>query len=380
MRVRDGVIVDRWSSLVKPERPITAAAKHVHGIGDAEVAGAPRFGNVWPDFRSFCGGNVIVAHNGHTFDFPVLRRMAVALGFSFDLTRYDSLPLARDLSPASAKLLDLARHFGIPVARAHRALDDTMTLASVFLALRQLKLSRARKTALDSQLDYLGVALALSDNASLCAEARACRDIARPYALGRYSNCLDWYEREQGNDISAPSVDEVIERLGGAALMLRIRTDKSAEERYPAAMMRLRRLIADLPDLPLDAQLSTFLERAALSQWEGEEPERLRVNLLTMHSTKGLEFSRVYVVGVEDGQLLLGSPTTGPSAQEIEEARRLLYVGMTRTIDRLVLTQVVTRGGKGTGGQQFLEEMGLAEPAVASAIRSTPGDVDSAHP
>jgi DNA helicase-2/ATP-dependent DNA helicase PcrA len=81
--------------------------------------------------------------------------------------------------------------------------------------------------------------------------------------------------------------------------------------------------------------------------------------LLTLHSTKGLEFSRVYVVGAEDAQLPGGSPTKGTSARELEEARRLLYVGMTRTIDRLVLTHVTTRGGKPTGGNQFLNEMGL---------------------
>jgi superfamily I DNA/RNA helicase len=45
--------------------------------------------------------------------------------------------------------------------------------------------------------------------------------------------------------------------------------------------------------------------------------------------------------------------------KEVEEARRLLYVGMTRTKDRLVLTRVRNRKGKPTGGHQFLDEMGL---------------------
>jgi superfamily I DNA/RNA helicase len=125
-------------------------------------------------------------------------------------------------------------------------------------------------------------------------------------------------------------------------------------------MTRLRRLLAEIPDGPLDQQLAAFLERVVLSQWgEGHDADRQRVNLLTLHSTKGLEFSRVYIVGAEDAQLPGGSPTTGPSKQEIEEARRLLYVGMTRTIDRLVLTQVATRGDKPTGGHQFLDEMQL---------------------
>jgi DNA helicase-2/ATP-dependent DNA helicase PcrA len=121
----------------------------------------------------------------------------------------------------------------------------------------------------------------------------------------------------------------------------------------------LRRLIAEIPDGPLADQLSAFLERVVLSSWDGLEPDRERVNLLTLHSTKGLEFSRVYVVGAEDAQLPGGSPTKRADPREVEEARRLLYVGMTRTVDRLVLTQVAHREDKPTGGHQFLDEMGL---------------------
>ena len=108
-----------------------------------------------------------------------------------------------------------------------------------------------------------------------------------------------------------------------------------------------------------------------LSKWDGNEPERGRVNLLTLHSTKGLEFSRVYIVGVEDAQLPGGSPTTGPTPDEIEEARRLLYVGMTRTKDRLVLTRVATRGGKPTRRPSVPRRDGPRRHPDASAQRRT---------
>jgi superfamily I DNA/RNA helicase len=88
------------------------------------------------------------------------------------------------------------------------------------------------------------------------------------------------------------------------------------------------------------------------------------VNLLTLHSTKGLEFSRVYIVGVEDGSLLSGRRTT---EEEIEEARRLLYVGMTRAKDRLVLTHSATRKGEGMGGHRFLDEMGVVATTTTSS-------------
>ncbi len=86
-----------------------------------------------------------------------------------------------------------------------------------------------------------------------------------------------------------------------------------------------------------------------------------RVNLLTLHSTKGLEFSRVYIVGVEDAQLPGSAPGKEPSKSEIEEGRRLLYVGMTRAKDRLVLTRAEERKGLPGGGERYLREMGLGK-------------------
>ena len=272
---------------------------------------------------------------------------------------YDSLPLSRELVTTSNKLVNLARQFGIDTGQSHRALDDTRALAQVLLALGDMKLQRARKTALVDLLGHLGIALALSDVETLNEEALLFRGIARVFALGPYSNVREWYERECGDDITIPGADELVALLGGEELMKKLSIVKSADERYPAAMQRLRRLLAEIPDGSLGDQLSLFLERAVLSKLDGQEPERMRVNLLTLHSTKGLEFSRVYVVGAEDDQLPGSSGTKPPKPEEIEEARRLLYVGMTRTQDRLVMTRVATRGGKPTGGHRFLDEMSL---------------------
>ena len=359
VRVRDGVMVAEFTSLVRPRVPIAEAAAEVHNIRAADVASAPHFETVWPAFRAFCGDDVIVAHNGYEFDFRVMTRMLKSMGKRFDLCTYDSIPIARDLYPTSRKLTELARKFMIDTGRSHRALDDARTLAQVFVKLNEAKLCRARKTALVSALGHLGVALAASEETSLCTEAQHFRRLCRSFALGRYSDCLECYELEQAGDESVPSVDELIERLGGAQLMVRIRSEKTADERYPAAMLRLRRLIAEIPAGPMDGQLSAFLERAVLSTWDRGEAVRGRVNLLTLHSTKGLEFSRVYVVGAEDSELPGGSPMTPPKLKEIEEARRLLYVGMTRTQHRLVVTCVRARKGKPTGGHRFLDEMAL---------------------
>jgi ATP-dependent DNA helicase UvrD/PcrA len=362
VKVRNGAIVGEFQRLIRPLRPVSAGSALVHGYTDADLQDAPPFAEVWTAFRAFAGGDVLVAHNGHGFDFPILTRLSRGHPAGNRFALYDTLPLARTLHPGSRKLADLARRFGIETGRAHHALDDARTLAQVFPALEREKLARARKTSYVSLLDHLAIGLALSDPASLGEEERLFLNLGQVFALGRYSQCLGFYDAERSLPGAAgtPDIEQLIERLGGRRLMEKLRREKSAEDRYPAAMARLRRLIDSVGPGTLAEQLGRFLEQVALSQSRGgPEVDRHRVNLLTLHSTKGLEFSRVYVVGVEDAQLP-GSPAgKEPSTQEIEEGRRLLYVGMTRAKDRLVLTRTAERKGLPAGGGRFLQEMGL---------------------
>jgi superfamily I DNA/RNA helicase len=84
------------------------------------------------------------------------------------------------------------------------------------------------------------------------------------------------------------------------------------------------------------------------------------------------------VVGVEDGALPGLRELEENRTEEIQEARRLLYVGMTRAMDRLVLTHAERRGGESTGGTRFLEEMGLAgKPTVGRSDGRTVGSTGS---
>jgi DNA helicase-2/ATP-dependent DNA helicase PcrA len=181
-------------------------------------------------------------------------------------------------------------------------------------------------------------------------------------------------QRELAADLTLPTVDEVIDLLGGKKKMERMRAERSADDRYPQAMSRLRRLISGCNAPLLEGQIEQFLELVALSKHDGSEVHQDRVSLLTLHSTKGLEFSRVYVVGVEDAELPGSTQNKVATRQELEESRRLLYVGMTRAKDRLVLTRAAKRSDLPTGGIQFLAEMGLTlEVAEGTRRRSGPG-------
>jgi superfamily I DNA/RNA helicase len=107
-----------------------------------------------------------------------------------------------------------------------------------------------------------------------------------------------------------PAAD-VLEALGGSALRNRLRRDRSPEQKYPASVARLRALLDMVKATDLDQAVAQLLEVAALSgSRDGVEADRNRVNLLTLHATKGLEFSRVYIAGWRTGRCR-GS---GPSA------------------------------------------------------------------
>jgi len=367
VRVVGGEIVDRFHTLVKPYRPITPGATKVHGYTDAAVREAPSFAEVWPAFRAFMGDDVLIAHNGQHFDIPVLRRLAAGRDGVDSLVFYDTLPLVRSLSRDSAKLEDLALRFGIDAGRAHHALDDAVTLARVYRELERLRGIRARKAVLVNLLDYLGLGLALEPQAK-SGERDMLFKLAKFYTLGRYSDALAFYEmeRERTGGDPAPPVDEVIRRLGGRALMTRLRAEPDPGQRYPAAVARLRALMEEDSPQTLEESVDRLLGRIALSTSDGIEVAPDRINLLTLHSTKGLEFSRVYIVGLEDYQIPGLRETKENRQAEIEEARRLVYVGMTRAQDRLVLTRVERRFGMEAGGSSFLEEMGLGAEAVGT--------------
>ena len=89
-----------------------------------------------------------------------------------------------------------------------------------------------------------------------------------------------------------------------------------------------------------------FLDAVALATGaDFLDPRAERVSLLTLHAAKGLEFAVTFIVGLEDGVLPLhwGEPDEAAIAEE----RRLLYVGMTRAEDRLVLSRALQRRWRG---------------------------------
>jgi DNA polymerase III epsilon subunit family exonuclease len=130
VRVRDGQIVDRFSTFVNPGRDIFGA--QMHGITNAEVAGAPVAKEAAQKLLAFVAGAPIVGHNVG-FDIGFLDQALGESGKFIEGGYFDTLVIAREAYPdlESYKLGDVARFFGITVETVHRGLADAETTAAI---------------------------------------------------------------------------------------------------------------------------------------------------------------------------------------------------------------------------------------------------------
>ena len=106
--------------------------------------------------------------------------------------------------------------------------------------------------------------------------------------------------------------------------------------------------------------LDEFLADASLMSSADEASKKNSVTLMTMHAAKGLEFPVVFIVGMEEG--LFPSSRVMEDESELEEERRLAYVGMTRAMKKLFLTYAASRFSYGSRNynmpSRFLMELG----------------------
>lgn len=119
--------------------------------------------------------------------------------------------------------------------------------------------------------------------------------------------------------------------------------------------------------------LSEFLEEVALvADIDGLEEESNHVVLMTLHSAKGLEFPNVYLAGMEDGVFPSYMTITADDRSEIEEERRLCYVGITRAMTQLTLTSARQRMIRGetqyNNVSRFVREIPMELVAVGNSL------------
>jgi DNA helicase-2/ATP-dependent DNA helicase PcrA len=204
--------------------------------------------------------------------------------------------------------------------------------------------------------------------------------------------------RPTGSDLSSENgPPEAFHTPGGPANtseILKFLIDRTSyiklleEEDTPDAYSRIENL-RELVNAAMDSRdrgetLDQFLDHAALVSDADAYDEQAQITLMTLHAAKGLEFPLVFLCGMEEG--LFPHSRTFLQPDDVEEERRLCYVGMTRAMDALILTRAVYRRRYGTDlpeasipsrfleevPAELLEELGTARRKPAFSRAGTP--------
>ncbi|WP_261314726.1 DNA helicase II [Vibrio hangzhouensis] len=162
-------------------------------------------------------------------------------------------------------------------------------------------------------------------------------------ALSRFIELINALEDDTFESPLHEQTDHVIKTSGLFAMYQQEKGEKSK-----ARIENLEELVTatrqfEKPEEAEDMTLLTaFLTHAALEAGEGQADEfDDAVQLMTLHSAKGLEFPMVFMVGVEEG--MFPSQMSAEEAGRLEEERRLCYVGMTRAMEKLYITYAEMR-------------------------------------
>jgi len=189
------------------------------------------------------------------------------------------------------------------------------------------------------------------------------RETSKPGAPGlgpELAKDEPWVEgfRKRGGPATLP---ELIKFLNDRSGYIRALEDEATPESF-SRIENLKELANAAQDATARGEsLAEFLDHAALVSDADSYSAEARVTLMTLHAAKGLEFPLVFLAGMEEGLFPHSRTLTDP--EQMEEERRLCYVGMTRAMDTLILTRARYRRRYGNDSPEssmpsrFLDEV-----------------------
>lgn len=135
IKVRDGIVVDEYSSLVNPMRPIPPMVTKITGIDNALVSGAPVLSDILQGYLDFIGDDIVVGYNINTFDYNILYDLAETLYSRVFSNDFVDILLAakrtiKDID--NYRLTTICELYNIDYTGAHRALKDCFLTKAVY--------------------------------------------------------------------------------------------------------------------------------------------------------------------------------------------------------------------------------------------------------
>ncbi|MCE2401686.1 UvrD-helicase domain-containing protein [Candidatus Poribacteria bacterium] len=348
--------IESFERLVKPPGGyIPPAVTRVHGISTEDVKDEPSIEIVLPEFCSFIQDRILIGHNVARYDNPILERdLQDYLKINLTNPYYDTLVTARKLLPRQRRGIDaLAEKFGIEHGRLHRAMEDVETNRQIFKELIRIDLQKREVKSLTEFLPLVGVGILsktdVPDKRDTLTEISAFLNAAKRFVKAHHSTLpddlpFDFTEKEQA--------EEFINQLQQSDVPI-FREDTEWIE----ARSKFRNLLLKFDKVSDGKSLSDFLDyQKLLTNFDELDDKTEQITLMTLHAAKGTEFPVVIIIGMEEGSFPMWKRDI--TQEEIEEERRLFYVGMTRAQDQLYLSSTIYRyGDRERSASMFIYEM-----------------------
>ncbi len=134
VKIKNGIIIDKFEQLINPGIPIPSNITSLTGITDDMVADMPKIEDVLPEFLNFIGNSILVAHNA-SFDVGFIREACNHMKINLNNAVLDTLELSRALFPnlKSHKLNIIAKFLNVELINHHRAVDDAKATGDILI-------------------------------------------------------------------------------------------------------------------------------------------------------------------------------------------------------------------------------------------------------
>ena len=349
--------VERFYRLVRPPGGhIPRAATRIHRIDTDTVKDAPGIEMVLPEFLGFIQDRILIGHNVAEYDNPILARdLRTYLKMGLSAPHYDTLTTARRLFPRQrCSMSALAEKFEIEHGPLHNVLEDVRVNREIFKELIRIDAHKREAKSLTELLPFVGLGiLAKTEEVVHSTEAltetdtllNVAKRFVQTHTIGPLENLpLDPTE--------AAHARELMETLQQATVR---EFPEDADWRH--RRIQFMNAVLHFELISDEHRLIDFLDyQKLLTNIDELDDTTEQLTLMTLHAAKGTEFPVVIIIGMEEGSFPMWRQNI--TEADLEEERRLFYVGMTRAQAQLYLSSVTYRfGDRDRASSMFVREI-----------------------
>ena len=353
--------VEKYYCLVKPPGGrIPRAATRIHQIDEDTVKNAPGIELVLPEFVGFIQDRILIGHNVSEYDNPILARdLGRYLKTGLSAPHYDTLTTARRLFPRQrCSIGALAEKFGIEHGRLHGAIEDVRVNREIFKELIKIDAYKREVKSLTEFLPLVGLGI-LAKTETAQAEVNSTEETLTETDV--YLNAAKRFAQTHNAVLPDRLPLEAAEAAEATAYLEELQDTDVAEFRedieWRQRRIQFMNAVVQFESVRDEHQLTNFLDyQKLLTNIDELDDKTEQLTLMTLHAAKGTEFPVVIILGMEEGSFPMWKQNI--TEEEIEEERRLFYVGMTRAQNQLYLSSTVYRtGDRDRAASMFVREV-----------------------